>query len=101
MAPDAEEAELFELSLYMLEGSPFIYYGQETFTIRTGNTLYIPRGVPFGVRNETGDTATFVLTFTPPPKIDSLAAWWNSKPAHKRKAPDEIRELIARGKASS
>lgn len=95
MAPDAEEAELFELSLYMLEGLLFIYYGDETFTIRAGHALFIPRGVPFGVRNETEDTATFVLTFTPPPEIDSLEAWWERKPAHKKKDPQQIRELIA------
>jgi quercetin dioxygenase-like cupin family protein len=93
MAPDAEEAEMFELSLYMLDGSLFIYYGEETFTIDAGSALYIPRGVPFGVRNETGETATFVLTFTPPPKMESLAAWWDRLPEHKKKDPDEIRDM--------
>lgn len=96
MAPDAEEAELFELSLYMLEGSLFIYYGEETFALDAGSALYIPRGVPFGVRNETEETATFVLTFTPPPKMESLEAWWARVPEHKKKNPDEIRELIGR-----
>lgn len=99
MAPDAEEAEMFELSLYMLEGSLFIYYGEETFTIDAGSALYIPRGVPFGVRNETGETATFVLTFTPPPKMESLAAWLNRVPEHKRKNATEIRALIGRSGA--
>ena len=94
MAPDAEEAEMFELSLYMLEGSLFIYYGEETFTIDAGSALYIPRGVPFGVRNETGLTATFVLTFTPPPAMESLAAWWDRIPEHKKKNPGEIRDMI-------
>lgn len=94
MAPDAEEAEMFELSLYMLEGSLFIYYGEETFTLDAGSALYIPRGVPFGVRNETAETATFVLTFTPPPKMTSLAAWWDGIPEHKKKSPEQIRELI-------
>lgn len=93
MAPDAEEAEMFELSLYMLDGSLFIYYGEETFTIDAGSALYIPRGVPFGVRNETGETATFVLTFTPSPKMESLAAWWDRLPAHKKKDPGEIRDM--------
>lgn len=94
MAPDAEEAELFELSLYMLEGSLFIYYGEETFTVEAGTALYIPRGMPFGVRNETAETATFVLTFTPPPSIESLEAWWARIPDHKKKSPEAIRELI-------
>lgn len=96
MAPDAEEAEMFELSLYMLEGNLFIYYGDETFTIDADSALFIPRGVPFGVRNETSETATFVLTFTPPPEMDSLEAWWERIPAHKKKNPSEIRELISR-----
>jgi quercetin dioxygenase-like cupin family protein len=93
MAPDAEEAEMFELSLYMLEGALLIYYGEETFTIEAGTALYIPRGTPLGVRNETKETASFLLTFTPPPKIESLEAWWARIPAHKKKDPAGIREL--------
>lgn len=101
MAPDAQEAEMFELSLYMLEGSLFIYYGDETFTIDASSALYIPRGVPFGVRNETRETATFVLTFTPPPEMESLEAWWTRIPAHKKKDPQEIRDLIGRNGSHS
>lgn len=94
MAPDAEEAEMFELSLYMLEGSLLIYYGDETFTIEPHTALFIPRGIPFGVRNEQETVATFVLTFTPPPQIESIEAWLARVPDHKRKTAGEIREMI-------
>jgi glyoxylate utilization-related uncharacterized protein len=72
MPADAEEAELFELSLYMLHGSLFITYGDQQFTIDKHSALYIPRGVAFGVHNQGDETASFVLTFTPPPSITSL-----------------------------
>ena len=94
MAPDAKEAELFELSLYRLDGALLIYYGDETFTIEPHSALFIPRGVPLGVRNETGLVATFVLTFTPPPKIESMEAWLERVPEHKRKSAGEIRAMI-------
>jgi mannose-6-phosphate isomerase-like protein (cupin superfamily) len=97
MAPDAEEAELFELSLYVLEGALLIYYGDETFTIEPHSALFIPLGVPFGVRNEKESVATFVLTFTPPPKIESMEAWLARVPEHKRKSAGEIRVMIGKG----
>lgn len=72
MAPSAEEAELFELSLFMLGSALHIFYGDEEIDIAAGQALHIPRGVPFGVRNDTDAVATFLLTFTPPPNIKSL-----------------------------
>lgn len=96
MAPDAEEAEMFELSLYMLEGALLIYYGDEEFTLEPHTALFIPRGVPLGVRNKTGSVATFVLTFTPPPKIESMEAWLARVPEHKRKSAGEIRAMIGK-----
>lgn len=67
MPPDADEAELFELSLFMIEGSLQATLGQEHVELETGDALHIPRGVPFGVANRTGSTASFVLSFSPPP----------------------------------
>lgn len=97
MAPDAEEAEMFELSLYMLEGEMLVYYGDETFTLSPRTALYIPRGVPFGVRNETDKTATFLLTFTPPPKIGSMDEFWATvrEPERRIKTPAQIEAMIA------
>lgn len=96
MAPSVKEAEMFELSLYMLEGALLIYYGDETFTIEPHTALFIPRGVPLGVRNEQESVATFVLTFTPPPKIESIEAWLAKVPEHKRKTAAEIRNMIGK-----
>lgn len=72
MPASAEEAEMFELSLFMLGGSLRIQYGEDAFDIAAGEALHIPRGVPFGVRNETDELGTFFLTFTPPPNIKSI-----------------------------
>ena len=96
MAPVAEEAKMFELSLYMLEGELLVYYGDETFTLKPHTALHIPLGVAFGVRNETDQTATFVLTFTPPPRTGSMDEFWATVPnAEKRvKSPETIREMI-------
>lgn len=96
MAPDAEEAKMFELSLYMLEGDLQVYYGDETFTLRPHTALCIPLGVAFGVRNETDQTATFVLTFTPPPRSGSMNEFWATvrEPEKRVKSPAEIQAMI-------
>jgi mannose-6-phosphate isomerase-like protein (cupin superfamily) len=73
MPADAVEAEEFELSLFMLGGRLHVTYGDETFDIAAGDGLFIPRGVAFGVRNDTSEVGTFFLTFTPPPGIRSAA----------------------------
>ena len=98
MAPDKGEAELFELSLYMLEGELLLYYGDEVFTIGPHTALFIPRGVAFGVRNETEETATFILTFTPPPSQGSMDEFWATvrDPDRRVKTPDQIRAMTGR-----
>ncbi len=72
MAPDAEEAKLFELSLFMIEGELVCTLGTEDMTVRPADALLIPRGVAFGVRNETDATASFVLSFSPPPRTAGI-----------------------------
>lgn len=75
MPPDAEEAKLFELSLFMVEGSLQAECGEEEVALSVGDALHIPRGTPFGVANRTQSPATFVLSFSPPPpniNLDSL-----------------------------
>lgn len=67
MPADQEEAELFELSLFMIEGELEATLGGLTRTLSTGDAQHIPRGVAFGVANRTDHTASFVLSFTPPP----------------------------------
>lgn len=67
MPPDAEEAELFELSLFMLEGKLDGILDEERVHLSAGDALHIPRGVPFGVENRGSATVSFVLSFAPPP----------------------------------
>jgi len=72
MPADWEEAKLFELSLFMLGGSLHVTWGEEELDIAAGDGIFIPRGVAFGVRNDTDQVGSFVLTFTPPPGIRSI-----------------------------
>ena len=72
MPPDAEEAKLFELSLFMLDGELIATLGTDEMPLRPGEALHIPRSVAFGVRNETASTASFVLSFSPPPRSGSV-----------------------------
>lgn len=72
MPPDAEEAKLFELSLFMLDGELIGTLATEDMLLRPGDALHIPRGVAFGVRNETTRSASFVLSFSPPPRSGSV-----------------------------
>lgn len=72
MPPDPEEAKLFELSLFMLDGELIGTLGTDDMALRPGEALHIPRGVAFGVRNETEATASFVLSFSPPPRSGGI-----------------------------
>ncbi|MCY3539612.1 MAG: cupin domain-containing protein [bacterium] len=67
MPPDAEEAELFELSLFMLEGELEGILNEDRIKLEPGDALHIPRGTPFGVENTGSATVSFVLSFAPPP----------------------------------
>ena len=98
MPADAEEAELFELSLFMLGGRLTITYGEEQLEIAAGDGLFVPRGVAFGVRNVTPEVGTFLLTFTPPPGITSaeeLKERFIAKGRVVRSAP-EMAEMVGR-----
>ena len=86
-----------EFSLYMLEGELLIYYGDEEFTIGAHTALFVPKGVLLGVRNETEETATFVLTFCPPPTQGTMEEFWaRVRNPDKIKTPDQIREIIGK-----
>jgi hypothetical protein len=41
-------------------------------TVRPADALHIPRGMAFGVRNETDATASFILSFSPPPRTTGI-----------------------------
>jgi mannose-6-phosphate isomerase-like protein (cupin superfamily) len=96
MPASAEEAEEFELSLFMLGGRLHILFGDDEFDIAAGEALFIPRGVPFGVRNTTAEVATFLLTFTPPPSITSVEELAERFRARGKvvKSPAEMAEMV-------
>lgn len=96
MPASVEEAELFELSLFMIGGTLHVTYGEEQFDLSAGESLFIPRGVPFGVRNDGGTLGSFFLTFTPPPGIRSLDEMRDRFRSMGRtvKSPEEMAEMV-------
>lgn len=73
--PAHEDAHTFDTVLYMLKGELEITYGKEKFPMEAHMALHTPGGVPFGVKNHGDITASFVLTFNPPPDVKSLEEW--------------------------
>ena len=65
---DQEEADMYELSLYILSGRPLVSYGDETFTMYPHTALHCRKGVPVGFANPTAEPVSLILSFTPSPK---------------------------------
>lgn len=66
--PDQEEADMYELSLYILDGRPLVLYGGDKFTMSPHTALHCQRGVPLGFENPTEEPVSLLLSFTPSPK---------------------------------
>ena len=96
MPPDPEEAKLFELSLFMLDGELTCTLGSDDMPVRPGDALHIPRGTAFGVRNETGRTASFILSFAPPPRSGGIQQVLDDARARGRRVyePGEFDEIV-------
>ena len=96
MPPDPEEAKLFELSLFMLDGELVGTLDATDMALRPGEALHIPRGTAFGVRNETGRTASFVLSFAPPPRTGGIAQMLDDARAKGRRVyePSDFGEIV-------
>ena len=94
--PAHEDAHDFDTSLYMICGSLHITYGINEFEVNKNEALYIPGGVPFGVRNDGDMTASYVLTFNPQPDIESLSALKETYHQKNRdyKTPQEMKDLV-------
>lgn len=98
MPADPKEAEMYELVLYMLEGSLEITLGDEEFEITPEMALHIPKGTQFGVKNSGRMTASFVLTFSPSPNIESREELCRRFAGRGGvvKSPEEMEELKVR-----
>ena len=79
---DQEESDMYELSLYILDGQPLVTYGDDKFTMVPHTALHIQRGVMLGFDNPTDKPVSLILSFTPSPKGAIN--------------PDEMRALIER-----
>lgn len=80
LEPGAEEGSHFHLSgdpdscsvdsedeLYLcVAGEVVMTVGDETATLSPGDAVYVPEGVPHGVRNDSDAPAELVLLFGPP-----------------------------------
>ena len=80
----------------MLKGVLEVTYGKEQFPIEANMALHTPGGIPFGVKNIGEITASFVLTFHPPPEIESLEALRerNIERGREIKSAQEMNEMI-------
>lgn len=72
MPPHGHEEDPYELSFFQLDGDLEVTLEDDTFSVSPGTALHIQPGVSLGVRNRGHRTPRFVLTFNPPPKIESL-----------------------------
>ncbi len=99
-----------ERSLYMLEGSLEITYGEEKFEITPEMALLVPPGTPFGIKNAGRETASFILTYSPPPypeikSREDLRKLYEERMrelygrSHVVKSPEEMKELRGRKSA--
>jgi quercetin dioxygenase-like cupin family protein len=66
--PDQEESDMYELSLYIIDGQPLVLYGGDKFTMQPHAALHCQRGVPLGFENPTDKPVTLILSFTPSPR---------------------------------
>lgn len=91
------EKEEFETCLFMLEGELEISYDGDRFTIGPETALHVPLGTSFGVKNCGKVTASYVLTFSPPPEIESVEALRQRYAERNRtvKTPEETNALRA------
>lgn len=96
MPPDAEEAKLFELSLFMLDGELVGTLDATDMPLRPGEALHIPRGTAFGVRNQTERTASFVLSFAPRPRTGGIVQMLDDARAKGRRVyePTELDNIV-------
>lgn len=97
MPADQEEAELFELSLFMIEGELEVNLADTTRVLRVGEAQHIPRRVAFGCRNNGDTTASFVLSFTPNPAEEGIEGMFERMRAKGKKVwePAELNAIRA------
>jgi glyoxylate utilization-related uncharacterized protein len=94
--PAHDDGHVFETSLYMIEGKLEVTFQKDVFDIEKDMALHVPGGAPFGVRNNGEVMASYVLTFHPPPDIESIEALRKRYDENEReyKSVEEMRELL-------
>jgi quercetin dioxygenase-like cupin family protein len=95
MPPHGHEEDPYELSYYHLDGHLELSLEGEAFTVKPGDAVHIDPGVSLGVRNTSSAVARFLLTFNPPPAVQSIENMLAR--AQQRgsgvKSPEEMRRL--------
>ena len=95
--PAHDDGHEFETSLYMIEGKLVVTLYKDVFAIEKNMALHIPGGAPFGVRNNGEVMASYVLTFHPPPDIESVEGLRNKyiEAGRTIKSTEEMKKLVA------
>lgn len=96
MPPHGHEEDPYELSFFQIDGELEVTLEDDTFTVGPGTALHIEPGVSLGVRNNGRRAARFVLTFNPPPKIESLERLRQTfaERGRRMKSPTEMQRMM-------
>ena len=80
----------------MIDGELDCSLSGEWMAVRAGEALHIPLNVPFGVHNRSDRSATFVLSFSPPPRVAGLDNLFADAEAKGRRIyePSEFDDII-------
>ncbi len=100
---DQAESDLFEMSLYVLDGQVTVTEGEGTpetvsqkYVLGPHKAMHFPKGKPFGLWNETGSPSSLVLSFSPPPggpKNPTQMREFVEKRGRSVASPEEMNEM--------
>ena len=65
---DQGEADMYEMSLFILSGNPKVTYGDTSFSMPPLTAFHCERGVPVGFENPGDEPVTLLLSFSPAPQ---------------------------------
>ena len=101
-----KEEELLERVVYTMSGTIEVKHGEETVVLEPHTVFVVPLapGLPFVVKNNSQETAGFIVAMSPPPhpehpvytRAELIEIYVNNK--RTPKSPTEMEEMIQRGK---
>lgn len=85
--PDSCSVESEDELYIVVAGEVVMIVGDESAVLRSGDAVYVPEGVPHGVRNDSGAPADLVLLFGPPDGNPLRQTWPPAEPEMGRSEP--------------